>query len=127
MRKIIIALFVLTLASTALAGDQCTAANSQAVAFVKETVTVSTSSIGLTLATYQPTTGQKAIEALVTVATSSIRVWYDGSAPTSTVGHLFAPGQTFVVCQAGLPLLKMIRDTSAAADAPVSVTYFEQK
>lgn len=129
MRKLII-LFVslLMVSSSIYAGDQCTAANSQAVAFTKESITVSTSVVGLTAATYNPAlTGQKAIEALVSIGAQPVRIWFDGSAPTSTVGHLFVAGQSFNVCQAQLGTMKMIRDTSAGADATASVTYFVQQ
>lgn len=92
--------------------------------FAFETVTVSTSAIGLTAATYNaPSTGQPpAVMAFLTTEDDTMRFRVDGADPTSSVGHEVASGTGLIVCTASLPKLKMIR--SGAADVPVSVTYF---
>lgn len=52
-----------------------------------ESITVSTSSVGLTTATI---TGLN--EAHITVETAAVRYWLDGSDPTAAVGHALAIG-----------------------------------
>ena len=52
-----------------------------------EAVTVATTSIGFTAATYGDRT-----HALVTVETAAIRFRLDGTAPTATEGHIAEPG-----------------------------------
>lgn len=101
---------------------QCNTANLSA--FASETITVSTSAVGLTAATYNPGNGQNpASAALVAVNTNNLRAWFDGSAPTTSAGIIVAAGQSFVVCGIpGLQKLKMIRDD--ASDVEVAVQYF---
>ena len=48
-----------------------------------ESITVSTSSVALTAATFGD-----AQHAFITVETAAIRFWLDGTAPTATVGHV---------------------------------------
>ncbi len=55
-----------------------------------ETLTVADTAIGFTAVTYG-----KARSAFLTLATAQIRFFYDGTTPTSTVGHLLEIGQTF--------------------------------
>jgi hypothetical protein len=54
-----------------------------------ESVTVGAAAIGLTAATYR-----RARKAFLTLETAQIRFNYDGTTPTSTVGHLMEVGQT---------------------------------
>lgn len=101
---------------------ECNLANLSA--FARETVTVSTSSIGLTAATYNPGGGQNpAAAALVAVNANNMRVWFDGTAPTTSAGIIVLAGSSFVVCGIpGMAKLKMIRDDST--DVEVAVQYF---
>lgn len=92
-------------------------------AFAQEAITVSTSAVKFTVATFSPGSGGGAMEAFVTIATSDIRVLFDGTAPTSTTGHKFQANGTFTVCGPDIPNLQMIRDTGAGSDAVVTVSY----
>lgn len=100
----------------------CTAGN--AVPFVRETITVSTSAIGLTRATYTPGGGvNPATVALISVQGGyNVRVWFDGTAPTTSAGIVIASGQTVYVCGSVLGTFKAIRDD--ASDAELAVQYF---
>lgn len=97
-------------------------------AFAFETVAVSTVSIGGTAATYTDQAadtggGKRSATALMlSVETNSIRVRWDGTAPTAAVGHLLNPGDTFELYGLGnIKNLRMIR--TAAPDASVTITY----
>lgn len=99
-----------------------------AVAF--ETITVSTTAIGITstLATETPTVNapldiKRGVRAaLFSVETNNIRVRFDGTDPTASVGHLVTAGDfLWVEGHDALLRLRMIR---ASADAAVSVTLF---
>ena len=62
-------------------------------AFAYEAVTVTNAAaIGLTLATYS-----NAETALITVESNPVRVRYDGTAPTTTEGHLLSSGDTIML------------------------------
>lgn len=82
----------------------------------KETLTVSTTATGLTASSYSG-----AIGALITVASADARMWFDGSTPTASVGHLIASGQSLTVCGVTIRQLKVIR--AGASDTVLSVTY----
>jgi hypothetical protein len=103
-----------------------------------ESITVSTISIGGTTSKLVVQTArgpavegqqyidtQRVDEAFFTVETNPIRVRFDGTAPTASVGHLFQPGDTFTVTGYGnVAKVAMIR--SGGADATVRVTYFRK-
>ena len=101
--------------------DDCVGNGAVAVPFAKETIAVSTTAIGLTAATYNPTDGPKATEALIGVQAANVRVWFDGSTPTTTAGQVFVSGQSFVVCALTLRKFLAIRDDGT--DAELAVTY----
>ena len=95
------------------------------IPFAWEEVSVSTVAIGLTAATYNPTaSGFKSIMAFISTETDTIRFRIDGGAPTSSLGHQVAAGGSFIICQASLNKLQMIRSGSSDVDA--SITYFRQ-
>lgn len=128
MRKVFYLILILILAATVFPpspaparADDCVGNGAVSVPFAKETIAVSTSAIGLTEATYNPTDGPKATEALIGVQAANIRVWFDGTAPTTTAGQVFVAGQSFVVCALTLRKFLAIRDD--AADAELAVTY----
>lgn len=60
-------------------------------------------------------------EALVTVADADIRFRMDGTAPTTSAGHLMVDGSTFVI--QGYELLKAFRMICPSGTSEVSVTY----
>lgn len=95
------------------------------VAFAKETITVSSTALGLTRSVYDQaaTTGFKAVMAFLTTETDAMRVWFDGSIPTAAIGHNVASGTTVVVCSTDLASFRMIRVTN---DVTVRVTYYRQ-
>lgn len=124
--KCIFAVLILLGASEARAQATCAPGsvnNISPVPFAQESVTVSTSAVILTAATYRPTDGPNAIQAMISVGAQPIRVWFSGTAPTSTVGHYLAANTVFYICNGTLPTFKAIRDTAASADAVLSVTY----
>lgn len=100
----------------------CTAGN--AVPFTHETITVSTSSVGLTASVYAPTDGTpRATVALLSVqGGQDVRVWFDGTAPTTSAGIVVASGQSLYVCGTVIQTVRLIRD--GASDAEVAVQYF---
>tara|TARA_R110000868_G_scaffold31518_1_gene115523 strand:+ start:338 stop:733 length:396 start_codon:yes stop_codon:yes gene_type:complete len=126
MKKLLFLALFLFSAVNARAQSSCSAGsvdNISAVPFTQESITVSTSAVILTVATYRPTGGPNAIQAMISVGAQPIRVWFTGIAPTSTVGHYFAANTVFYVCKDTLTKLIMIRDTGATGDAVASVTY----
>ncbi len=74
-------------------------------------------STGFTYATY----GASARRAEVSVDGGSIRVWRDGTAPSSSVGHLYADGSHFTI--AGRGNLSKFRCIQASGTAKVHVDY----
>lgn len=91
-------------------------------AFAFETITVSSTGIGFTAATYAPATGPQAMMALITIETNAIRFRSDGTAPTAAIGHPVSAGSTIEVCgTANVRNFLMIRQS---ADASASVSYF---
>lgn len=90
--------------------------------FAGEAITVAATAIGPTAATHASATTRKATRAYVTVETASIRVRYDGTAPTAAIGHLKQAGEEFVVeGSANIAALLMIR--TGATSASVHITY----
>jgi len=87
-----------------------------------ETITVSTTAVGLTGAKVQPSDAAPAKAAYMTVAGADIRYRYDGTDPTASVGHLLKDGNAIRL--AGVNNLRnfnAIRD--AAVDATLTVTF----
>lgn len=117
-------LAVLILALAVDAGAQtCYPQTADLVPFTKESLTVSTSAVPLTASVYAPSGSARAVSAYMTVGADAIRVWFDGSAPSSTVGHYYASGTQITVCGVTISRIQFIRDTGAAGDATLSVTY----
>jgi hypothetical protein len=92
-----------------------------------EQITVSSVGIGCTPTTFETfestnQTRKQAKFATLTIENNSIRVRFDGTDPTSSVGHLLTAGQSFELQSIGqIRNCRMIRQT---ADAIVTVTYF---
>ncbi len=91
------------------------------VPFASETLTVSTTALGFTLATYAPSGGPVANQALVFINTNNVRAAFDGSAPTTSAGAILQAGQSILVCALSLSKTRFIRDD--ASDADVYVVY----
>ena len=95
----------------------------------KESLTVSTVAVGFTAAkiSINQVGGfhKRAVRAFVTVETNPVRFWYDGSTPTSTVGHHLNSGDSVTIDGEGnVTNFKVIRSSEAAADATLMITYF---
>jgi hypothetical protein len=91
-----------------------------------ETITVSSTAVPFTASkvTINQAGGQykRAVKAFITVENNSIRVRMDGTAPTTTVGHLLTAGDGLLVTGDGnVANTKMI---AAASDGTVQVTYY---
>lgn len=96
-------------------------------AYAHESITVSTTPIGITSTLLKQQLGSStqsrgAAEALLSVETNSVRYTTDGTAPSATVGHLLAAGDVLVV--SGVGNLQRLRFRAAAADGAVKVTLF---
>jgi hypothetical protein len=91
------------------------------VAFAFETLTVSTTALGGTVATFAPDGELPAQSVLISVETNTIRFRYDGGDPSAALGHALAAGASYLLQGAeNIANLKMIR---ASADATVMLTY----
>lgn len=90
------------------------------VPFASESITISSTALGFTMATAFPAAGNGAQQACVTVAVDSVRYWPDGTIPSATVGHIADSGSSFSV---GVTSLRAIRFIRVTTDAILSVTY----
>ena len=105
--------------------------NGPKVAFAFEQVTVDSTGggfglTGTTIDTFDSTTKEhrKASEAQLSVETAQIRYTVDGTAPTTTVGHIANDGDILVITgQQNLTKFKAIR--TGATSATLTVTYYE--
>lgn len=89
--------------------------------FAHETIAVSSTAVGLTVATFSPASGPGAQGALIAVEGGAVRFWVDGTDPTAAVGVPAAAGTTITLNgQNGLRGFRVIRQT---VDAIVSVVY----
>ena len=93
------------------------------VSSYQEMITVSSTAVGFTAATYKPTDGRPAaVCATVVVNTTSISWWPTGSTPTAAVGVITTSGNSFSVGTTDLPKFLMIRATGS--DSLVAIVYF---
>lgn len=90
-----------------------------------ETITVADTAIGFTSSTYRTekaTTGTAHLKAHVTATGAAMRYRYDGTSPTSSVGHILSHGDTLdIVGTVNLANFKAIR--SGANSGTLHVTY----
>jgi len=92
-------------------------------AYANEILTVSTTVVKLTPAKLKTDLNVPAKAAYLAVEGGPIRIWLDGTDPTSTEGiQIFADGRFLVTGPNDLRNLKMIR--SGTSDAKVFVQYF---
>lgn len=91
--------------------------------FAYEEVTVAATSVGLTATTYQPSTGQGACRAIITIEGANIRHRSDGTAPTATVGESGRAGtQITLENQQEIVDFRAIREKDTSAT--LRVAYF---
>lgn len=77
-----------------------------------QALTVSTAAVAFT--DFDESEAQYAI---IDVVTSPVRVRWDGTAPTSTVGHKMFPDYTYIWTVRMFNNAQFIRDTTASSDA----------
>lgn len=105
-------------------------------AYAFETLTISTAAVGCTAATIKViaagtgapgdhaalTYTREACEAFVTCESQAVRYRWDGTDPTSSVGHILNPGDTLTI--EGYDNIKAFRAIRKdAADSTLQVTY----
>jgi len=92
-----------------------------------EQITVSTTPIGITstkLRTYSGGMRNQAIGAFFSTETGDIRVTFDGTTPSATVGHLYPAGSMFELW--GFANLTKFRMYAVTVDATVTVTVWSE-
>jgi len=90
-------------------------------AFAFESITVSASVKKLTLETLKDSDGN-ALRAIITTESAQIRWTYDGTTPTSSVGHLANPFTTIILMTtSNIKNFRAIRASSS--NATIRVTY----
>jgi len=91
-------------------------------AYDYESITVSTSAVGLTGSKYAPSGEEAAKRVFITVESGSIRYRYDGTDPTSSEGHLITEGGYLTITgKSNIEKFKAIR--AGTSDAVLRVTY----
>lgn len=83
-----------------------------------ESVTVANSSVGLTSATYS-----NAQVAVMTLETAQIRVRFDGTAPTTSEGHLIEVGDV-ITLNAGSQMALFHAIRTGATSGVLKITYY---
>lgn len=86
------------------------------VAFADETIAVSSTAVGVTVAT-----ARNAERMFITTEDAQIRYRYSGSDPTSSVGHLLEVGDVAIIC--GPQNILQFRAIRVSGDAEIFVTY----
>lgn len=92
------------------------------VGFAHESITIDSTSggKGFTLATYTASSG--VARALITAETAQMRYTYDGTAPTTTVGHLLEVGDVLIVeGRMNIDAFRAIR--TGGSSGAITVTY----
>ena len=89
--------------------------------FAHETIVVSNVAVGLTVATFSPSSGPGAQGALIAVEGGEVRFWTDGVNPTATVGVPAAVGTTITLN--GQNDLRGFRAIRKTVDVTLSVIY----
>jgi hypothetical protein len=89
--------------------------------FNYEKLTVSNTAIGLTSSAY--TSGDKTAQiAFITIETNDVRYTYDGTTPTTSIGHYALAGSAITLFGThDIQNFRVIRATGS--DAAISVTY----
>lgn len=116
----------MAIAGLAFVGTQslkadCAVPIGQVESFAQETITVSSTAIGFTVATYADGTGT-ARYASASVESNPLRFWDDGSVPTSSAGTLVQPGQQIEIC--GENSIRRFLAIRTGSDATLVVRYY---
>lgn len=92
--------------------------------YAKESLTVSTVAVTLTVATYAPSGAPRVARASLQVEGCAVRAWSTGDTPTATVGQKFNVGDFVeVVGVKDIQNFKAIRDTTCSGDATLQIVY----
>jgi hypothetical protein len=102
MKKLVCSLAAVALLATAVAY----------AAVTKETITVSSTAVGLSSATKTTAGGVKVVRCVGRVETAAIRYWTTGDAPTATEGIPLDTGDAFELHGGEIEGFKAIRQTS---------------
>ncbi len=96
------------------------------VSFAFETLTISTTAIGFTRATIEPTTNIniRAVRAEFSLEGCQVRYRIGSTSPTATVGTLMTTGNGLVLGWDNIRDIKFIRDTSCSVNGTMSVHYY---
>ena len=91
-----------------------------------ESITVSSTAIGLTSSLYNPSTvGTRPLDqaqyVIITSETNDIRYRIDGTDPTASVGHKLVAGSSMVL--AGYSAIVKFKSIATGSDATLMVTY----
>ena len=90
------------------------------------TLAVSNTAVDLTSATPSITAGPTVRRAFITCETDQVRWRADGTAPTSTVGHLLSTGEALQFIDANYKVfLREIQFIRVTTDATLAITYFD--
>lgn len=104
------------------AGPQGCTGYDDLVVFADEQITVSTTAVGFTSATYAPAGLRPADMAVVTLETADLRYRSNGLNPTSAVGTAFPAPSTILVCgNVNISRVKFIR--AGSVDGIITVQY----
>lgn len=93
-------------------------------AYAHESITVADTAIGCTTANLTKAVnlfGRELKRVLLTVETAQVRVCWDGTTPTTSVGHLLEAGDALELSFQEAPKFRAIRAT--ASSATVKATY----
>lgn len=120
MKFVAIAAIALVIVMSGWISQQMPVVNAQGnrapTAFETEALTVSTTAVGLTAATYA-----RAASCFFTNTGAAVRFLYDGTTPTTSLGHVLADGGSFSLDGVGNnSQIEFIRDD--ATDSEVTVT-----
>lgn len=88
-------------------------------AVADQSLTVSTASVPATGYTEASAGGGAVLLVTFDVQTSNVRCRWDGTAPTSTTGHLLYAGQGYTWPTGQYNAARFIRDTAASVDATI--------
>jgi hypothetical protein len=123
-KVLLLVALILAIAPTEAASDGlCPGITGAMTAFADEKITVSSSAIGFTQATYHSNVHPVSL-AVFSIETDSVRYRVTGPAPTSSTGHLLSAGSVGVVC--GATLLANFKAIRVTSDATMQVTYYYQ-
>ena len=90
-------------------------------AFAYEALDVADTAVVLTVAKYKDSEGQYAKRAVITIEDAQIRYCYDGTTPTTLVGHLANPMDVIILNTASnIRNFQIIRKGSTSAKIKVS-------